>query len=277
MADHNDLDSGGTFRLTDQQRLAWLRLIRSENVGGATFRDLLNHFGSSQAALEALPELSRRGGSRRPIRICSEDEAQRELDAIAAAGARLCAMGEAGYPPLLVHVDAPPPLLTIIGDDPVMALPAIAIVGSRNCSISGRKFAAKVARDLGEAGYAIVSGLARGIDAAAHEASCATGTIAVLAGGIDYIYPAENEPLFRALLDAGGAVISEMPIGWQVRQRIFRAAIALFPAPHSVSLSSRRQHGRDPFTPRDSPMIRAGWSLPCRALRSIRARPVATS
>ena len=221
MADHNDLDSGGTFRLTDQQRLAWLRLIRSENVGGATFRDLLNHFGSSQAALEALPELSRRGGSRRPIRICSEDEAQRELDAIAAAGARLCAMGEAGYPPLLVHVDAPPPLLTIIGDDPVMALPAIAIVGSRNCSISGRKFAAKVARDLGEAGYAIVSGLARGIDAAAHEASCATGTIAVLAGGIDYIYPAENEPLFRALLDAGGAVISEMPIGWQVRPKDF--------------------------------------------------------
>ncbi len=221
MADHDDVDSGGTFRLTDQQRLAWLRLIRSENVGGATFRDLLNHFGSSQAALEALPELSRRGGSRRPIRVCSQDEAHRELEAIAAAGARLCAMGEAGYPPLLVHVDAPPPLLTVIGDDPVMARPAIAIVGSRNCSISGRKFAAKVARDLGEAGYTIVSGLARGIDAAAHEASCATGTVAVLAGGIDYIYPAENEPLFRALLDAGGAVISEMPIGWKVRPKDF--------------------------------------------------------
>jgi DNA processing protein len=207
--------------LSDEQKLAWLRLFRSENVGGTTFRDLLNHFGSATAALDAIPDLSRRGGSRRTIKICSMEDAERELKSIAAAGAHLVAIGEHGYPLLLRHVDAPPPLLTIRGSKEIFNRPAVAIVGSRNCSISGKKMAVMLARDLGEAGFAIVSGLARGIDTAAHESSLPTGTIAVLAGGIDHIYPASNEPLYHAMLAQDGAIMTEMPIGHNVRPQDF--------------------------------------------------------
>lgn len=208
-------------RLDEAQRLAWLRLIRSENVGPRTFRDLINHFGSAKAALEGLPGLSRRGGKGN-LRICSEREAQDELDAHERAGARLVAMGEPGYPPHLCHIDGPPPLLSVRGSGETLSRPqTLAIVGARNASLSGRKFAATVARDLSGNGYVIASGLARGIDAAAHEAALAGGTVAVFAGGIDHLYPPEHGPLLKAILDAGGTAISEMPFGWKPRGRDF--------------------------------------------------------
>ena len=189
--------------------------------GPATFRSLINHFGSAQAALESLPELSRRGGGSRNIRIASRDEAERELEAAARVGARFVGIGEPLYPPWLRHADAPPPLLSLRGGTQFVTLPPIAIVGARNASVAGRKMAAILARDLGAAGFPVVSGLARGIDAAAHEAALARGTIAVFAGGLDRIYPSENEELFHRIVDAGGCGISEMRMGWEPRARDF--------------------------------------------------------
>ncbi|MBB4301499.1 DNA processing protein [Rhodobium orientis] len=210
-----------SIRLTDAQRLAWLRLIRSENIGPATFRSLVNHYGSATEALEALPELSRRGGAKRRIRICSQIDAEDELDRCNALGARFVALGEPDYPRLLRFIDAPPPLLAVIGDATPLAGNAVAIVGARNASIAGCKIAAKLAGELAAADLVIVSGLARGIDTAAHKASIETGTVAVLAGGLDHIYPPENEDLYRAIVNAGGAIVSEMPFGWAPRARDF--------------------------------------------------------
>ncbi len=210
---------GTGITLTDEQRLAWLRLIRSENVGPVTFRDLINHFGSGTAALAAAPELARRGG--RTIRICSADEAERERDALARRGGRLVAMGEADYPANLRHISDAPPLLAVIGDPAVLTRPAVAVVGARNASVAGRKFAAIVARGIGEADYVVASGLARGIDGAAHEAAIATGTVAVLAGGLDRIYPPEHVPLATRIAAEGGALVSEMPFGQEPRSRDF--------------------------------------------------------
>lgn len=206
--------------LTDRQRIAWLRLIRSDNVGPATFRDLINHFGSAERALEMLPELSRRGGSSRPIRVASVAEAERELETAERHGARFLGIGEPGYPPALRQIEAAPPLIAVKGDLAVSSRPAVGIVGSRNASISGAKFAAMIARDVGRAGYTIISGLARGIDAAAHEASLETGTIAALAGGLDRPYPPENLRLYNEICETG-LVISEMPFGWEARARDF--------------------------------------------------------
>ena len=209
--------------LSDRQKLAWLRLIRSENVGPATFRTLLNHYGSAEAALEALPTLSRRGGARRAIRICPAGEALDERDRVDRLGARLVALGEPDYPPLLRHVDGPPPLITMKGGEGLFAdeRPAVAIVGARNCSLAGRKIAAQIAGELGAAGFLTVSGLARGIDAAAHGASLESGTVAVFAGGLDHLYPPDNEELAARIIAEGGAWVSEMPPGWQPRSRDF--------------------------------------------------------
>jgi DNA processing protein len=216
-------DSAGRkgIALTDKQRIAWLRLIRSDNVGPSTFRDLINHFGSAEAALAALPELSRRGGAARTIRIASAEDAERELDAAARLGARLIGIGEAEYPPALRQIDGAPPLLAMKGNLPASAKPSVGIVGSRNASISGAKFAALIARDCGRAGYTVTSGLARGIDTAAHRASLETGTIAVLAGGLDQPYPPENLGLLKDITTDGGLAVSEMPIGWEPRARDF--------------------------------------------------------
>lgn len=168
-----------------------------------------------------LPELSLRGGARRQVKIPDQSEAEAEMASVAKAGARLIAIGEAEYPNLLSHMDHPPPLVTVMGDTSVFNPPAVAIVGSRNSSVAGSRMAQKLAKGLGEAGYAIVSGLARGIDKAAHEASLATGTIGVLAGGIDMPYPPENRQLFLDITDQGGALITEMPFGWEPRAKDF--------------------------------------------------------
>nr|WP_306228857.1 DNA-processing protein DprA [Aurantimonas sp. CSK15Z-1] len=203
--------------MTDSQRLAWLRLIRSENVGPATFRALINRFGTAEAALDALPGLAERGGSRRRIRIESAEAVEREMAAAAKMGARFVCRGEPGYPRLLRMTEQAPPVLAVMGEDGVAQRTALAIVGARNASLSGIKLTQRFARELGEAGLVIVSGLARGIDAAAHEASLTSGTIGVFAGGLDRPYPNENRPLMRRIVDAGGLLVSEMPFGWEPR------------------------------------------------------------
>jgi DNA processing protein len=210
----------GGVRLTDEQRLDWLRLIRSENIGPRTFRTLVNHCGGAKAALAALPELARRGGAERAGRICSQDEAERELRAAARIGVRFVALGELDYPARLAATDDAPPLLAVRGPIAGLARPMLAIVGSRNASGAGMKIAEQLARELGAAGLVIVSGLARGIDAAAHRASLATGTVAVLAGGHEQVYPPEHAGLLNQIVEYGAA-ISEMPLAWEPRARDF--------------------------------------------------------
>lgn len=209
------------IRLSDAQRIDWLRLIRSENVGPRTFRSLVNHCGSARAALERLPDLARRGGASRPGRICSLEDAEREIERSLRIGVALLAPGEHGYPPRLALIDDPPPLLGVRGPREIEMRPMIGIVGSRNASGVGLKFAQTIAHDLGDAGFVIASGLARGIDQAAHRASLANGTVAMLAGGHDRIYPPEHDSLLAAIIDAGGGAISEMPLGHSPRARDF--------------------------------------------------------
>ncbi len=207
-------------QLTDSERLDRLRLIRSDNVGPRTFRSLRQHFGSTRAALERLPDLARRGGAGKTARICSREDAEREMEAARDLGVRFVASGEPEYPVRLQSIDDAPPLLAVRGNNAVLASPMVAIVGARNASAVGVKFAERLARELGDAGFVISSGLARGIDAAAHRASLATGTVAVLAGGQDKIYPPEHAGLLESIL-ANGAAISEMPLGWEPRARDF--------------------------------------------------------
>lgn len=207
--------------LTDRQLVAWLRLIRSDNIGPVTFRELINHFGSAEKALDALPDLSRRGGSARSPRVASPAEAEREIEAAAKFGARFVGIGEPDYPPALREIDGAPPIISMKGSASPAIRPSLGIVGSRNASINGAKFAAMLARQCGQAGYTIASGLARGIDAAAHAASLSTGTVAMLAGGLDKPYPPENLRLLDDIYANGGATISEMPFGWEPRARDF--------------------------------------------------------
>jgi len=215
-------DAGGTtgVRLTDAERLDWLRLIRSENIGPRTFRMLIDHCGSAREALQALPDLARRGGADRPGRIFTIEEAQRELDAARRHGVVYIASSEPDYPVRLRMIDDPPPLIAVRGRLDVLAQPMIAIVGSRNASGAGAKFAGVIAHGLSQAGLVIVSGLARGIDAAAHRASLQSGTVAVLAGGHGQIYPPEHAALVEDLLHHGAAV-TEMPFGWEPRAHDF--------------------------------------------------------
>ncbi|RWO58251.1 DNA-processing protein DprA [Mesorhizobium sp.] len=208
-------------RLSDRQRLSWLRLIRTPNVGAATFRDLINRFGSAETALEMLPELMVSGGARKAVRIPTVAEAEAELETARRAGARFVGIGEADYPPLMKSMDHPPPLLAVKGEGAVFRLPAVAIVGARNASLAGIKMARTLAAELGRDGFGIVSGLARGIDTAAHQGSLASGTIGVLAGGLDLPYPPENAALCNEIAERGGAIISEMPFGWQPRAQDF--------------------------------------------------------
>jgi DNA processing protein len=206
--------------LSHSERRDWLRLAKSENVGPASFRMLMARFGSAEQALEALPDLSRRGGLRREIRIYGRDEAERDLDRVADLGARFVALNEADYPTLLRHIDQAPPLLCIKGNPELFAKPAVAVVGTRNASALGRKFARELSSAVGRAGLLVVSGLARGIDTVAHEASLDTGTVAVLAGGIDVVYPPENEALYREIAERG-VLVSEMTPGSVPRAESF--------------------------------------------------------
>ncbi len=259
--------AGTGVRLTDEQRLDWLRLIRSDNVGPRTFRTLINHYGSARAALAALPELARRGGAKGPARIYPREQAGRELHSAQALGGAFIALGESDYPHRLQMIDDAPPLLAVRGELAALGRPTVAVVGARNASAAGVKFAERLARDLGEAGFAIASGLARGIDGAAHRASLATGTIAALAGGLDRIYPPEHATLAEAILEQG-ALISEMPLGYEPRARDFPrrnrlisglalGVVVIEAAQRSGSLITARlalEQGREVFAVPGSPL-----------------------
>jgi DNA processing protein len=199
-------------RLSETERLDWLRLIRSENVGPITFSQLLSRFGTAAAALKVLPDLARRGGRDKPIKICSTAQAEQEMSAIAAAGAKLVAKGEAEYPAALATIDDAPPVLTLKGHPHLTQSALFAIVGARNASALGIRFARQIAQELGKRDLVIVSGLARGIDRAAHEGALERGTIAVQAGGIDAIYPPENTDLYQKIADTG-LLVAELAFG----------------------------------------------------------------
>jgi DNA processing protein len=188
-------------------------------VGPQTFRQLINRTGSADAAIEALPNLASRVGV--GAAVPSVASAEDEIAALHKLGGRLVASGEPDYPPLLAHISGAPPLLSVIGGARLDLRRSIAIVGARNASAAGKRMTEMLARSLGEHGFTVVSGLARGIDAAAHSASLTTGTLAVLAGGMDQIYPPENIPLARSIVDNGGMLVTEMPLGWQPRAQDF--------------------------------------------------------
>lgn len=207
-------------RLTDAELLEALRLARTENVGPITYRRLLARFGSPAAALAALPDLARRGGRARPLRPCSREAALQEVEALTRRGGRHVALGEPDYPQALAATSDPPPLLAVIGDPTLLDRRAIAIVGARNASANGRRLATDLARALTDNGLVVVSGLARGIDAAAHRGALANGTVAVMAGGVDVVYPPENEDLHRKIAEQG-AVVSELPPGVEPQARHF--------------------------------------------------------
>ena len=203
---------------TAETRRDWLRLARTENVGAVTFEALIQRFGDAATAIEALPELARRGGRARPPKTPTLAEADRELAAGDALGAKLLINRETAFPRPLAAIDGPPPLVWALGDTSLLSRPSVALVGARNASSAGQRFARTLAEGLGRAGYLVVSGLARGIDAAAHEASLSTGTAAVLAGGIDDIYPPEHADLY-ARMSVKGCLISESAVGYRAQAR----------------------------------------------------------
>jgi len=260
-------DSGGKigFRLTDEQKLDWIRLIRTESIGPRTFQNLLNRFGGARAALEALPELLRAQG--RTIKLFSLADAEREFETARRYGVTFLALGEADYPRLLREVPAPPPLIAARGNLAILQQGGVAIVGSRNASAAGLRLAEIFSHGFGQANLPVISGLARGIDSYAHRTALQTGTIAVLAGGHDRIYPAEHADLLDSILETGAAV-SEMPMGWEPRGRDFPrrnriisgladAVLVVEASFQSGSLITARfagEQGRDVFAVPGSPL-----------------------
>ena len=203
-----------------KEKLAWLRLSRTENIGPITFYKLLERFGAADTAVRALPDLAERGGRMEGLKAFPVGMAEKELEQIENIGARLIARDEADYPKLLGEVEDAPPLVTVLGHANLLSKPALGVVGARNASLSGRKIAEDFSRKVAAAGYVIISGLARGIDTAAHTASLASGTVAVVAGGIDIIYPPENEKLYRQIAEQG-AVVAESAFGTEPMARYF--------------------------------------------------------
>jgi DNA processing protein len=198
---------------------AWLRLARSRNVGPRTFAKLIARFGTAEAALRALPDIAA-GAGLGPYEAAEPAAVEAELAAGARLGAQLIRLGEAAYPAALAEIADPPPVLWARGEIARAQGRCLAVVGARNASASGMRLAAMLARDLGAAGFTVVSGLARGIDRAAHEAALATGTVAVVAGGVDVVYPPENAALMAGIA-AQGLVLSEAPMGEQPTARSF--------------------------------------------------------
>ena len=250
-----------------RERLDWLRLARAESVGPASFAYLIARYRSAGAALRALPDLARRGGRNQPLRIPSQAEAGKEIAAGEACGARLLLSGDDDFPPLLKVLDSPPPLIWVRGDATLLARSTVAIVGARAASTSGRRIARELAAALGAAGCVVVSGLARGIDAAAHEGALETGTAAVLAGGVDELYPPENADLGGAIARRG-CLLSERPPGFVARaidfprrNRIISGlslgVVVVEAEPRSGSLITARlagEQGRDVFAVPGSPL-----------------------
>ncbi len=205
--------------LSDNERVQWLRLARTPNVGPVTFAQLIARFGSATTAIAEVPRLARRGGGEAP-KLPDEAVIRREIEQLAALGGRFVMSTEADFPSGLAALDTPPPLLAVLGHGVILKREMIAMVGARNASALGRKFAQRLAADLGEAGLVVASGMARGIDTAAHEGAMATGTCAVVAGGVDVVYPPENRALYDRL-KAEGVIVSEMPLGEPPQARHF--------------------------------------------------------
>lgn len=196
--------------LSSSEKLSWLRLIRSQSVGPISFFQFLDKFGSAEATLEALPHLAKRQG--KTVRVVTMAQAEDEMAALQKLGARLLAWGEPDYPEPLSYIPDPPPLLSVLGDVDLLNTSCLGIVGARNASANGRSLTRKIAADMGAAGWVVASGMARGIDTEAHKGALTTGTIAVLAGGIDHVYPKENQSLYDAIKKSG-ALISECAPG----------------------------------------------------------------
>lgn len=206
--------------LDDAEKLAWLRLFRTENVGPVTFYQLIENFGTAQKAIEALPSLARRGGRLKNISVYDAGNALAELEALEKTGGRMIFAAENSYPLALAAIDDAPPVISIVGNERLLNLPSIGVVGARNASLNGRKFAEKISRELGQAGQIVVSGLARGIDASAHTGALPYGTVACVAGGVDIIYPPENAKLYEQI-KFEGCIIAESPLGMEPLARHF--------------------------------------------------------
>lgn len=200
------------YALSEAEKLDWLRLARAENVGPITFYRLIEYYGSAENALKALPELAKRGGKKKPLVAPPLSDIEREYNALRKLGGDILCAAEEGYPLALSATDDAPPVLSFIGKVELLHRSCLAMVGARNASLNGKKFAAKLAGDLGAHNQVIVSGLARGIDTAAHQGALATGTIAVVAGGINDIYPEENTALYHEIREKG-LILAESPLG----------------------------------------------------------------
>ena len=249
-----------------EDQIARLRLIRSDNIGPVTYFQLLARFGSAAAALDAVPDLAARGGGRAP-RLASRAAIEREIEQVAKLGARYLFLGQGLYPPLLAEIETAPPALIVKGHVSLLDKPAIAMVGARNASAAACRFARTLAQGLGAAGTVVVSGLARGIDTAAHDGALETGTIAVIAGGVDIFYPPENEERQRAIAERG-LLIAEQPPGVEPRARHFpyrnriiaglaQGTVVVEAAPRSGSLITARyatEFGRDVMAVPGSPL-----------------------
>jgi DNA processing protein len=232
--------------------IARIRLIRSPSIGPVTYRQLIARFGSAQSALDAIPDLARRGGGK-PPRLFTSNEAEREVARAEKLGARYLTLGQGLYPSLLAELDDAPPLLISKGDLRLLDRPSVAMVGARNASAAACRFARTLAHNLGKEGLVVVSGLARGVDSAAHDGALESGTIGIIAGGIDVFYPPENEARQKAMFERG-LVLAEMPPGTEPRARHFPyrnriiagltlGTIVVEAAPRSGSLITARLAG----------------------------------
>ncbi|HEX8365862.1 MAG TPA: DNA-processing protein DprA [Allosphingosinicella sp.] len=243
-----------------------LRLIRSENIGPITYFQLLARFGSAQAAIDAIPDLAARGGGRAP-RLVPRSQIEREIEEVERLGARYLFLGTPPYPPLLAELETAPPALIVKGHLSLLDRPAVAIVGARNASAAACRYARMLAQQIGAAGTVVVSGLARGIDTAAHDGALETGTIAVIAGGIDVFYPPENEARQQAIAQRG-LLIAEQAPGVEPRARHFpyrnriiaglsHGVVVVEAAPRSGSLITARcaaECGREVMAVPGSPL-----------------------
>ena len=252
--------------LPDAERFARLRLARTDQVGPVTFRQLLDRFGTAERALEALPDLIRRGGAHGHA-LPPVERIEAEMEAGERVGARLITLGDADYPDMLAAVDPPPPLLWTVGNPGLMARPCMAVVGARIASAGGQRIARGLSQQLGEAGHVVVSGLARGIDGAAHTGALPTGTVAVLGGGVDDIYPPDNADLYAQIAERG-CIVSESPMGARAQAKDFprrnriisglsRGVIVVEAELRSGSLITARlagEQGRDVFAVPGSPL-----------------------
>jgi DNA processing protein len=250
----------------DADKIARLRLIRSERIGPVTYFQLMGRFGSAEAALDALPELARRGGGKVP-RIATKAEAEREMAAVAKAGAKQLFLGLPPYPNLLAELEDAPPVITFRGHISILDKPTVAIVGARNASAAAIRFSRTLAAGLSDTGLTVVSGLARGIDGAAHQGSLAGGTVAVIAGGIDVAYPPEHKEL-QERIASEGLLIAEQPPGVEPQARHFPrrnriiaglslGVVVVEAAPRSGSLITARlalEQGRDVMAVPGSPL-----------------------